>query len=75
MCPVLARDDEMNGSPVDAILACELALAGGPGGMGGADGKDLCIGQLGTAVTFAARPAAAGPALSHRISDVILVRA
>ena len=75
MCPVLARDDEMNGSPVNAILACELALTGGPGGMGGTNGEYLGLGQLGLMVTFAAPSPARSPALSHRISDVILVRA
>ena len=75
MCPVFASNDEPNGSAVNAILACELALTGGSSGMSGANDKDLGFGQLGLMVERPTRRAATGPALVYHIGYVIFGRA
>lgn len=71
MRPVFASNDEPNGSAVNAIFACELALADGSGGIDGANVKDLGLGQLGLMVERPTRPATTGPALVYHIGYVI----
>ena len=71
MNPSLAPDNLLDGLPVNAILACKLALTGGPSGMGGANVKHLGLGQLGLMVERPTRPATTGPALVYHIGYVI----
>ena len=75
MNPSLAPDNLLDGLPVNAILACKLALTGGPSGMGGANVKHLGFGQFGFRVERPTRCAATSPALIYSIGNVILVRA
>ena len=75
MCPMFASNDEPNGSAVNAIFACELALTGGPSGMGGANVKHLGFGQFGLMVKRPTRRAATSPALVYHIGYVIFGRA
>ena len=75
MCPVFASNDEPNGSAVNAILACELALTGGSSGMSGANDKDLGFGQFGSGVERPTRRPTTGPALVYHIGYVVFGRA
>ena len=75
MSPMFTVDDKPDGSPVNAILACELALTGGPSGMGGANVKHLGFGQFGLMVKRPTRRAATSPALVYHIGYVIFGRA
>ena len=76
MNPRLAVDDLMDGPPVNAILACELALAGGSRRMGGTNSKNLRFGQSGAGMFFAASswPHYA-PALVYHVGYVVFGRA
>jgi len=69
-------DDKPDGSPVNAILACELALAGGSRRMGGTNSKNLRFGQSGAGMFFAASswPHYA-PALVYHVGYVVFGRA
>ena len=75
MNPRLAVDDLMDGPPVNAILACELALAGGPGCVSGADVNDLGLGQFGLGVKRPTRSTAPSPALMYHVGSVVFCRA
>jgi hypothetical protein len=75
MNPRLAVDDLMDGPPVNAILACELALAGGPGCVSGADVNDLGLGQFGLGVKRPTRSTAPSPALMYHVGYVVFGRA
>ena len=75
MRPRSAYHNEPDGSPVNAILACELALTGTTGGMGGTNGDYLGLGQLGLMVTFAAPGPARSPALCYHVGYVGFGRA
>ena len=75
MNPRLAVDDLMDGPPVNAILACELALAGGPGCVSGADVNDLGLGQFGLGVKRPTRSTAPSPALVYHVGYVVFGRA
>jgi hypothetical protein len=75
MNPVLRLTITCWMAAVNAILACELALTGGPGGIDGANVKDLGLGQFGLMVKRPTRPAATSPALVYHIGYVIFGRA
>ena len=75
MNPRLAVDDLMDGPPINAILACELALAGGPGCVSGADVNDLGLGQFGLGVKRPTRSTAPSPALMYHVGYVVFGRA
>ena len=75
MSPDHALNDMLDCAAVNVVLACKLALTGGPGGIDGTNVKDLGLGQFGLMVERPTRPAATSPALIYRIGNVILVRA
>ena len=75
MSPDHALNDILDCAAVNVVLACKLALTGGPGGMGGANVKHLGFGQFGFRVERPTRCAATSPALIYSIGNVILVRA
>ena len=75
MSPDHALNDMLDCAAVNAILACKLALTGGPSGMGGANVKHLGFGQFGLMVKRPTRRAATSPALVYHIGYVIFGRA
>ena len=75
MSPDHALNDMLDCAAVNVVLACKLALTGGPSGMGGANVKHLGFGQFGLMVKRPTRRAATGPALVYHIGYVIFGRA
>jgi hypothetical protein len=73
MRPAGAPNDVLDSPPVNGILPRQCALAYTVG-MGGADGEDLPLRQLGLWVTLAAHPAATGAALCDHIGNVVFGR-
>ena len=75
MNPRLAVDDLMDGPPVNAILACELALARSKRCENKADVNDMGLGQFGLWVKRPTRSTAPSPALMYHVGYVVFGRA